>query len=100
MRRGRAAAIAGAAIVLAGGLTWAVTGGEPRIHSAEQRIPVVDGPKNDQHVTLDTTFFTPARAGRAPAVLLAHGFAGSKDDTRADAERLARHGYAVLTWSA
>ena len=100
MKWRRAAAMAGAVIVLAGGLTWATAGDEPRIHSSEQRIAVVDGPKSDQHITLDTTFFTPARPGRVPAVLLAHGFGGSKEDTRADAERLARHGYAVLTWSA
>ncbi len=101
MRRGRvAAAVAGVAAVLAGGITWANLGGEPRIHASDQRISVVDGPKSDQHVTLDATFYTPARRGPSPAVLLAHGFAGSKDDERADAERLARHGYAVLAWSA
>jgi ABC-2 type transport system ATP-binding protein len=33
-------------------------------------------------------------------VLIGHGFGGSKDDVRAQAEKLARHGYAVLTWSA
>ncbi|KOU43683.1 hypothetical protein ADK55_23460, partial [Streptomyces sp. WM4235] len=33
-------------------------------------------------------------------MLLGHGFGGSKDDVRAKAERLARDGYAVLTWSA
>ncbi|WP_199826609.1 alpha/beta hydrolase, partial [Streptomyces sp. WM4235] len=37
---------------------------------------------------------------KRPAVLLGHGFGGSKDDVRAKAERLARDGYAVLTWSA
>jgi ABC-2 type transport system ATP-binding protein len=103
MRRGRPAAIAGVVAVLAGTVTWASIGDEPRVRSTDQRIPVVDGPKDDQHVTLDTTFLTPVRpgpGGRAPAVLLAHGFGGSKADTRAEAEALARHGYAVLTWSA
>ncbi|MEU3724449.1 alpha/beta fold hydrolase [Streptomyces sp. NPDC031705] len=50
---------------------------------------------------MDTSFFTagdPAR--RRPAVLLGHGFGSSKDDVRAQAERLARDGYAVMTWSA
>lgn len=95
--------IAGVVAVLATTVTWASVGDEPRTTSTDQRIPVVDGPKDDQHLTLDTTFFTPARRGpgeRLPAVLLAHGFGGSKDDTRAEAEALARHGYAVLTWSA
>ena len=51
-------------------------------------------------VRLDTSYFTAGGAGRRPAVLLAHGFGGSKDDVRGQAEKLARHGYAVLTWSA
>ncbi len=101
MKRGRVAAFIAAAGLVAGGITWVSVGGDPPVHSTEQRIPVVDGPKDDQHVTIDTTFFSPVRpAGRAPAVLLAHGFGGSKDDTRAEAEGLARQGYAVLTWSA
>ncbi|MEV5708770.1 alpha/beta fold hydrolase [Actinoallomurus sp. NPDC052274] len=100
MRRGRWAAIVGAAAVLAGGVTWAALPGPPSVRTTEQRIEVVDGPRDDRRVGLDTTFFAPAGHGRAPAVLLAHGFGGSKDDTRDEAERLARHGYAVLTWSA
>ncbi|MFD8816670.1 CocE/NonD family hydrolase, partial [Streptomyces sp. NPDC059627] len=58
------------------------------------KVMAVDG------VRLDTSFFTAAGTGRRPAVLLAHGFGGSKDDMRAEAEDLARDGYAVLTWSA
>jgi ABC-2 type transport system ATP-binding protein len=100
MRRRRVAAIAGVGVVLAGALTWATVGDDPRVATTAQRIAVVDGPKNDQHVTLDTTFFKPVHPGRAPAVLLAHGFGGSKDDSRAEAMSLARRGYAVLTWSA
>jgi ABC-2 type transport system ATP-binding protein len=103
MNRGRLAAIAGVVAVLAGAVTWASVGDQVRVTSTDQRISVVDGPKDDQHLTLDTTFFKPVSPGpakRAPAVLLAHGFGGSKDDTRAEAEELARHGYAVLTWSA
>lgn len=51
-------------------------------------------------VRLDTSFFRPDGAGPAPAVLLAHGFGGSKDDVRAEAEQLAARGYAVLTYTA
>ncbi|MFC5752193.1 CocE/NonD family hydrolase [Actinomadura rugatobispora] len=96
-------AAAGAAVVLAGGggLVWGVAaGGEPAVRAQAHRIEVVDGPKNDQRVTLDTTFYRPAGGGRAPAVLLGHGFGGSKDDVRQEAEELARNGYGVLTWSA
>ncbi|CAM3898472.1 alpha/beta fold hydrolase [Tsukamurella ocularis] len=51
-------------------------------------------------VRLDTSFFRPDGAGAAPAVLLAHGFGGSKEDVRAEAEQLAGRGYAVLTYTA
>ncbi len=51
-------------------------------------------------VRLDTSFFTSGGSGRRPAVLLGHGFGGTKDDVRQQAEELARDGYAVLTWSA
>lgn len=51
-------------------------------------------------VKLDTSYFTAGGSGRRPAVLLGHGFGGSKDDVRQQAEKLARDGYAVLTWSA
>ncbi len=50
-------------------------------------------------VRIDTSYFT-AGSGRRPAVLIGHGFGGSKDDVRPEAEKLARDGYAVLTWSA
>lgn len=51
-------------------------------------------------VELDTSFFRPDGAGPAPAVLLAHGFGGSKEDVRDEAEQLAGRGYAVLTYTA
>jgi ABC-2 type transport system ATP-binding protein len=86
---------AAAVVVLAGAGTWtaAASGDTPPVHRTDQ-VMAVDG------VRLDTSFFTPAGPGRHPAVLLAHGFGGSKDDMRAQAENLARDGYAVLTWSA
>ncbi len=62
-------------------------------------VPV--GPSADgKPVRLDTTLFLPTGTGRHPAVVLAHGFGGSKDDEAADARDLARHGYVVLTYSA
>ena len=64
------------------------------------RIPVTDGPGDDQHVVLDATFFTPPGGSRVPAILLAHGFGETKDAVRPEAEQLARAGFAVLTWSA
>ncbi|TDC62826.1 alpha/beta fold hydrolase [Actinomadura sp. GC306] len=97
----RLTAAATAAALAAGGAAWGVAAGdEPRVRSADQRITVVDGPADDQRVTLDTTFYRPAGRTPAPAVLLAHGFGGSKADVADEARGLARAGYAVLTWSA
>jgi ABC-2 type transport system ATP-binding protein len=64
------------------------------------RIAVVDGPQNDQRVSIDATFFTPPGHDRVPAILLAHGFGETKDAVRPEAAYLARAGFAVLTWSA
>ncbi|MCX5380707.1 alpha/beta fold hydrolase [Streptomyces sp. NBC_00091] len=103
-RRPRDRVLAGAAAlaVLAGAGTWtaaAAAGDEPAVHREDRLldVPGLDAPGPG----LDTSFFTagdPSR--RRPAVLLGHGFGGSKDDVRAQAERLAREGYAVMTWSA
>jgi ABC-2 type transport system ATP-binding protein len=51
-------------------------------------------------VELDTTLYLPAGGGRAPAVVLAHGFGGSKQSVASDAQDLAERGYVVLTYSA
>ncbi|MGW4275187.1 CocE/NonD family hydrolase [Streptomyces seoulensis] len=88
---------AGAAVVmLAGAGTWTAVASDdpPAVHRADRTIGTAAG------VRLDTSYFTPAGSGRHPAVLLGHGFGGSKDDVRQQAEDLARDGYAVLTWSA
>ncbi|MEV2267328.1 CocE/NonD family hydrolase [Nonomuraea africana] len=95
----RAAALVAALAVFAA-VVWLVWPSAPEITGREQRIAVLDGPENDQRVELDTTYFAPGGGGRAPAVLLAHGFGGSKQSVRAQAVRLAEQGYAVLTWSA
>ena len=51
-------------------------------------------------VTLDATVFVPGSPGPHPAVLLAHGFGGSKADLVDRARDLAGRGYVVLTYSA
>ncbi|MDA0634950.1 CocE/NonD family hydrolase [Nonomuraea sp. MCN248] len=89
-----------AVLAVLGVTLWLVWPSTPEVRGQAQRIPVVDGPADDQRVDLDTTFFPPPGGGKAPAVLLAHGFGGSKRSVRAEAEHLARQGYAVLTWSA
>lgn len=87
-------------VVVLGVGGWAVWPSGVAGGGLEERIAVVDGPGDDQRVTLDATFFPPSGGGKAPAVLLAHGFGGSKRSVRAEAESLAARGYAVLTWSA
>lgn len=84
-----------AVVVLAGAGTWtSVADDKPAPVHREDQVMALDG------VRIDTSYFTSSDAGRRPAVLLAHGFGGSKDDVRQQAENLARDGYAVLTWSA
>jgi ABC-2 type transport system ATP-binding protein len=51
-------------------------------------------------VELDTTLYLPPGDDPAPAVVLAHGFGGSKQSVAADAQDLAERGYVVLTYSA
>ncbi|MFF4769449.1 alpha/beta fold hydrolase [Streptomyces sp. NPDC001255] len=65
------------------------------VHRADAFRRMPDGTR------IDTSYFTAgARDRKRPAVLLAHGFGGSKTELRSQAESYARRGYAVLTWSA
>ena len=57
-------------------------------------------PESGQPVSLDVTLYTPIGAGRAPAVLLAHGYGGSKLDVDEEARLLVEQGYVALAWSA
>src|SRR6516162_3253377 len=99
--RRRVVAVAVAAVLLvAGVITLAVVLRQPApIAVRSVRIPVVDGPRDNQRVLLDASFFTPAGRDRVPAILLSPGFGETKDAVRAQAEYLARAGFAVLTWS-
>jgi ABC-2 type transport system ATP-binding protein len=65
----------------------------------EQRVTVPGGPGSNGPVELDTSLYLPA-ATPAPAVLVAHGFGGSKASVDADARALAARGFVVLAWSA
>jgi ABC-2 type transport system ATP-binding protein len=89
-------AAAAAVVVLAGAGTWTAVASDdaPAVRRADRLMDMGDG------VRVDTSYFTAPGAGRRPAVLLGHGFGGSKNDVRQQAEDLARDGYAVLTWSA
>jgi ABC-2 type transport system ATP-binding protein len=70
-----------------------VAGSPDPVAEHSMRLPTSAG------IVLDTSVFVPAHVP-APAVLLAHGFGGSKAESRGDAQDLARHGFLVMTWSA
>ena len=63
------------------------------VRIAEARVPGAGGTE------LDTTLYLPATLP-APAVLVAHGFGGSKQSVDADARALAERGFVALAWSA
>ncbi|MFI5806449.1 alpha/beta fold hydrolase [Streptomyces sp. NPDC051561] len=98
-----AMALLAALLCAASVLTWTVAAAEDDpapVHRQDRTLTGAGG------IRLDTSYYLPSgRAGgaakdRRPAVLLAHGFGGTKDSERDRAERLARAGYAVLTYSA
>src|ERR1022692_288022 len=100
-RRARLIAAIVGVLAVSGVVAGVSLTGRPVPYSARNlRIAVVDGPRGNQHVVLDATFFTPAGTGRVPAILLAHGFGETKNAVRGEAIGLARAGFAVLTWSA
>ncbi|MHA6757183.1 alpha/beta fold hydrolase [Streptacidiphilus sp. PAMC 29251] len=94
---------AASAALLAGAGTWsalAVHGPAP-VQRTDQVLALPQSPGSSRTVGVDTSYFTSGSPGqRRPAVLLAHGFGGSKDAMTAQAQSMARQGYAVMTWSA
>jgi ABC-2 type transport system ATP-binding protein len=95
----RAAWALGAVLVIvAASTTVATIRRDPGIASSMQRIAGVSEPGGGP-VELDTTLYLPASTP-APAILLAHGFGGSKNDLAAQARSLAQRGYVVLAYSA
>ena len=69
--------------------------------SIRTRSQLVAGTAEPGHgaVELDTSLYLPQHTP-APAVLLAHGFGGDKNDLAGQARSLARHGYVVLAYTA
>ncbi|UKY50334.1 alpha/beta fold hydrolase [Streptomyces inhibens] len=109
LRGRRLYATVGALAVLMGGGTWAAASSDttPAVHREDRLLTMPETPGGKKAVRIDTSFFTAGggatgggSGARRPAVLLGHGFGGSKADLRAQAQQLARDGYAVLTWSA
>ncbi|WP_432834314.1 alpha/beta fold hydrolase [Dactylosporangium sp. CA-092794] len=97
--------ISGAAVIVlvAGLVGWAAWPTPKSFRAVDQLISVRTGPDDSASVTLDTTLYLPKSASAehpVPAILLAHGFGGTKQSVRADAEQYADLGYAVLAWTA
>jgi ABC-2 type transport system ATP-binding protein len=67
--------------------------------AAAEQVKVQEQRIDGAGVSLDTSLYLPATIP-APAVLVAHGFGGTKASVDADARDLAARGYVVLTWSA
>ncbi|GAB3474769.1 alpha/beta fold hydrolase [Amycolatopsis cihanbeyliensis] len=102
--RGRLVALVALAAVVvllvAAGLVWAGVGDEsPPVRTQEAAVDVPAAPGSSERVRLDTTLYTP-ESTPAPAILLAHGFGGSKDSVADQANELAERGFAVLAYSA
>ncbi|MET7470157.1 alpha/beta fold hydrolase [Micromonospora sp. NPDC005686] len=90
-------------VLVAAALVWTARPRGADFRTESTLVTVRSGPSGDEPVDLDTTLYLPADASaskRVPAVLLAHGFGGTKDSVRSDAEDLVARGYAVLTWTA
>ncbi len=102
-RTGRRRIVAGAValVALAGvaGVSAGFADHPAPVRSVNRFMTMPETPGSARTVRIDTSFFTPVGGGRHPAVLLAHGFGGSKDDMADQARQLARDGFAVLTWS-
>lgn len=98
----RSLVLLGVVLLLLGALatvTLTRSSDAPAVGERPLTIDVKDGPARDQPVAIDATLFTPA-VTPAPAVLLAHGFGGTKDSMAAQARSLAQDGFVVLTFSA
>src|SRR5579884_3824117 len=92
-----------ALVLLAGAVAWAAWPRTPGYTTRPLTITVRTGPEGTTPVALDATYYRPRSASAAhptAAVLLAHGFGGTKDSVAEDARDLAGRGYAVLTWTA
>jgi ABC-2 type transport system ATP-binding protein len=88
--------IAGLGVMLA---IRAAASSAPPIATKNVTIDVPEGPGSAGQVHLDATLYRPTVIP-APAVLVAHGFGGSKNSVSTEAAALARRGFVVLTWSA
>src|SRR5689334_9723852 len=92
-----------AVFLLGASIVWVHWGDGAPVHTESRVLTVKSGLHRDQEIALDTTIYVPESAtarAPAPAVLLAHGFGGTKASVDGSARELAGRGYVVLAWSA
>ncbi len=107
-RRGVVALVVAAALLVVGVVVGVAVSGDDDVAVREEESSVPVGPEPDgEDVALDVSVFTPADDapgadgdGRRAAVVLAHGFGGSKAQLTGQARELAADGYVVLTYTA
>ena len=87
-----------AVLLIAAGVSLAVRSRSPRVDVTAHFVTGTPEP-GGAPVRLDTSLYLPASTP-APAVLLAHGFGGSKGDLDTQARALAQAGYVVLAYTA
>ncbi|MGI8692667.1 MAG: alpha/beta fold hydrolase [Geodermatophilaceae bacterium] len=95
-------AVVGVLLLLAGLVTWSVIAPSGLSGFRTEHLTVASGSGPDE-VQLDTMIFVPDgvdESSPAAAVVLAHGFGGSRESVQAEAEALAGGGYVVVTYSA
>jgi ABC-2 type transport system ATP-binding protein len=93
---------AGLVVVLAaaGGVVWLNSGDEPAaVRTRDVVLAGAQGPGDPAPVKLDATLYLPEQTP-APAVIVAHGFGGSKQSVDGDARELAQRGFVALAYSA
>ena len=88
-------------VVLAAGIAWVAwpAPAPVAISTRDVQITAPGGPGVADPVVLDATLYLPPQTP-APAVIMAHGFGGSKQSVATDAQDLARDGFVVLAYSA
>ncbi|SDD98415.1 alpha/beta fold hydrolase [Rhodococcus tukisamuensis] len=94
------AAVAAVALLLvvAAAVTW-TSRSAPAVTTEDVQFALPEAPGSTDQVNLDARLYVPEQTP-APAVLLAHGFGGSKDSVAAQARDLAEEGFVVLAYSA
>jgi ABC-2 type transport system ATP-binding protein len=87
--------------LVGGAATWRIVDNRTVAYGTEDSMVPSDTPRGS--VSLDTRVYVPdgvAPASPAPAVILAHGFGGTKASVSSQAADLADRGYVVLTYTA